>query len=481
MAKYKTLYPDAKILIIDDEPDTLFSFSTSLSSAGFRHIKTIEDSSLALDALGQDNYSCVLLDLAMPNISGKMLLPQIVHNFNNTAVIVMTGITDLDTIVYCMRNGAYDYMAKPLERARLVSTIEKAIQTQILNEENFNLKRGLLGEGLKHPEAFGEIITHHPKMKSIFAYLEAISNSTYPVMITGENGTGKELIAKSLHKLSGKKSGFVAINVAGLDDNLFSDTLFGHSKGAFTGANKERVGLIRKAEDGILFLDEIGDLELASQVKLLRLLQEREFQPLGSDKVYLTNARFVVSTNVDLEKAIRDKKFRQDLYYRLKTHSIHIPPLRERLSDLPLLIKHITMKHAKIMGKGSLAYPPQLVELLSHYHFPGNVRELESMLADAVARTSNNILPLKTFLSAIKYNQPDQDKLIDSMEGLYPKSNAVPTLKEVEAAHISYVLRITHNNLTVAAKLLGMNYSTLYRRLKRTKLKQLVSETQKMP
>lgn len=469
MTKFKTNYPDAKILIIDDEPEILFSLSATLDSAGFHNVKNVQDSRQVMDTLKQDDYSCVLLDLIMPKISGKKLLPFIFQEFPGISIIILTADTEVETVVFCMRNGAYDYMAKPIERIRLLSTVEKAIQMKILNEENLNLKRGLLGKELKHPEAFDEIFTDHPLMKSIFVYIEAIADTSYPVMILGENGTGKELIARSILKLSKSHGELVAVNVAGLDDHLFSDTLFGHTRGAYTGADNERIGMIRKAENGIIFLDEIGELELSSQLKLLRLLQEQEFQVLGSDMIYKTNARFFVSTNKDLKKAVSEGKFRQDLYYRLKTHTIHLPPLRERLSDLPLLIRHFINKHAKIMGKGTPGYPPQLLDLMSHYHFPGNLRELENMIADAVTNSDNNILPLDTFLKTIEYHRPDKKDIIDSESKLYQDPKAIPTLKEVEAAHIDYVLQFTNNNLTVAAKLLGMNYSSLYRRIKRSK------------
>ncbi len=467
MPKFKTLFPEAKILVVDDEPELLFSVSTALENAGFRHIVTLADSRKALETLEGDEFSCVLLDLWMPDLSGKTLLPLLVERFPNVSVVVVTADTNLETAVSCLRQGACDYLTKPIDKTRLLSTVEKAIQSKKLHDENLNLKRGLLGVALQHSKAFEEIVTDHPAMKSLFAYMEAVAGSVNPILITGESGTGKELVAASLHKLSGRSGEFVTINVAGLDDALFSDTLFGHTKGAFTSAHQERVGLVGKAEDGVLFLDEIGSLEMASQVKLLRLMQEREFHPLGSDKVCQTNTRFILATNLDLEKAVEDGVFREDLYYRLKTHSIQIPPLRERLSDLPHLLKHFIHKHAKLMNKRTTGYPPQLPELMNHYHFPGNVRELESIVVDAVARSNNNIIPLEPFMNAMDYKRPSPEEIKVSLDNTYAGPEAVPTLKEMEAAHIDNVLRLTNDNLTAAAKLLGMNYTSLYRRLKR--------------
>ncbi len=468
MHKFNTLYPDAKTLIVDDEPQLLISLSTVLENAGYRKVDTLGESLRTMEMLKGSDYACVVLDLLMPGISGEKLLPRIVKEFPDIPVIVLTADNNLNTVVSCMRAGAYDYLTKPVSTTRFLSTVEKSVRIKMLQDENLILRRGLMGEGPQHPDVFNEIVSNHPKMKSIFTYMEAVAGSPHPVLITGESGTGKELVARSLHRLSQHSCEFIAINIAGLDDNHFSDTLFGHTKGAFTGADKERIGLVSKAEDGVLFLDEIGNLEPSSQLKLLRLLQEREYYPLGSDRAYHTNTKYILATNRNLDKAIQDNQFRKDLYFRLKTHTIHVPPLRERLSDLPLLIGHFITKHANLLGKRAPGYPPQLLDLMNHYHFPGNVRELENMVADAVTRSNNNILPLEAFQQSLNYRRPDRSELVDSMEAENPDaSEPVPTLKELEAAHISYVLRLTHNNLTVASKLLGMNYSTLYRRLKR--------------
>jgi DNA-binding NtrC family response regulator len=296
MPKFKTSFPTSKILILDDEPIALRSVSSALCSVGYEDVKTVQDSRLAMEELKKEDYSCVLLDLNMPHVSGMDLLPAIAKEFPYTFTVVMTGLTDLDTVVSCMKNGAFDYLAKPVDKPRLMASVEKAIRMRNVEMENAGLKRGLPDKGLKHPEAFEEIITGHPRMKAIFSYIEAVAGSSYPVLILGESGSGKELIARSLFRLSERKGEFVAVNVSGLDDHLFSDALFGHSKGAFTGADKERSGLAKKSEDGVLFLDEIGDLQPQSQIKLLRLLQEGEFQPLGADKTSKTNAKFIFST-----------------------------------------------------------------------------------------------------------------------------------------------------------------------------------------
>ncbi|MBI5185269.1 MAG: sigma-54-dependent Fis family transcriptional regulator [Nitrospinae bacterium] len=471
MPKFKTSHPDARILIVDDEPIALRAVSTALHSAGYERVKTLEDSRLVIEELWKEDYSCVLLDLNMPHISGGDLLPAIAKEFPYTFTVVMTGLTDLDTVVSCMKNGAFDYLAKPVDKPRLIASIEKAVRMRGVEMENAGLKRGLPGKDLKRPEAFGEIITNHPRMKAIFSYIEAIAGSSYPVLILGESGTGKELIARSLYRLSERKGEFVAVNVSGLDDHLFSDTLFGHSKGAYTGADKERSGLVRKAEDGVLFLDEIGDLQSQSQIKLLRLLQEGEFQPLGTDKTSRTNAKFIFSTNKDLEKAIKEEKFRRDLYFRLRTHTIYLPPLRERMSDLPLLIRHFMEKHARLSGKPAPEFPARLAEALAHYDFPGNIRELECLITDAVVASGQGLQPMEPFLKSIKYRGPEPKGMDGFIQGLVSGPEAMPTLKDMEASYIFRVVQQSGNNLGEAARILGMDYTSLYRRLKKMEKK----------
>jgi DNA-binding NtrC family response regulator len=366
-----------------------------------------------------------------------------------------------------MKNGAFDYLAKPVDKPRLMASVEKAIRMRNVEMENAGLKRGLPDKGLKHPEAFEEIITGHPRMKAIFSYIEAVAGSSYPVLILGESGSGKELIARSLFRLSERKGEFVAVNVSGLDDHLFSDALFGHSKGAFTGADKERSGLAKKSEDGVLFLDEIGDLQPQSQIKLLRLLQEGEFQPLGADKTSKTNAKFIFSTNKDLEKEIEEGKFRQDLYFRLRTHTIYLPPLRERMSDLPLLTRHFIEKHARLSGKPAPEFPAPLAEAMSHYHFPGNIRELECLVTDAVVAASQGLPSMSPILKNMKHHESKSKGVEGFLHGLASDPTALPKLKEMEASYIAHVVQQTGNNLGKAAKILGMDYTSLYRRLKK--------------
>jgi transcriptional regulator with PAS, ATPase and Fis domain len=311
-------------------------------------------------------------------------------------------------------------------------------------------------------------------MRTIFQYVEAIAPSPMPALITGETGVGKELIAASIHQLSGRSGAFIPLNVGGLDDHLFSDTLFGHQKGAFTGADRIRSGLIEQAKGGTLLLDEIGDLRIESQVKLLRLLQERKYYPLGADVPKLTDARIIVATNRELESMLETGRLRKDLYYRLQAHRIHLPPLRERRDDIPLLIEHFLSKAAETLGKEKPACPGELVTLLGAYHFPGNIRELESMIFDAVSRHKKGTLSTQSFrdkightLSSSQTVGRDQAETTEESPILFP--NPLPTLKEAERCLIAEAMKRSEENQTIAAQLLGLSRRALHGRLARSR------------
>jgi DNA-binding NtrC family response regulator len=321
---------------------------------------------------------------------------------------------------------------------------------------------------MEHPEAFSEIITDSEAMRSIFQYIEAISNTSQPVLITGETGVGKELVARAIHKLSNRKGDFAAVNVAGLDDNIFADTLFGHKKGAFTGADQPRSGMIEQASGGTLFLDEIGDLSPASQVKLLRLLQDGEYFPLGSDIVKHSDARVVVATNQNLQSLQDSGKFRKDLYYRLCAHQIHVPPLRDRYGDLPILVDHFLEKASKALGKKKPTFPEGLIAFLATYLFPGNVRELESMIFDAVTGCKTERLSMESFRSYFRQEgsilKTEATGQVDAASTLKGK---IETLSHAtEKQMIIDALNKTNQNRTKAAQLLGISRRTLQNKIK---------------
>ena len=464
-------YPYLPVLLVDDEVQALNSFETVLNSARIKNCIQCRDSRELLPLLSKQEIEVILLDLRMPFISGEELLPVIISEYPEIPIIVITGANDVETAVKCMQAGAFDYMVKPVEKNRLIAGVRRAIELGELRRENRLLRAHVLSDKLGHPEVFSNIITSNSSMRSIFQYVEAISISPQPVMITGETGVGKEMIAKAVHRLSNRLGDFVPVNVAGLDENVFADTLFGHKKGAFTGADQPRKGLVEQASGGTLFLDEIGDLSADLQVKLLRLLQEGEYFPIGSDVSKRSDSRVVVATNQEIQHLQGSGKFRKDLYYRLCSHHIHIPPLRERRDDLSLLVDHFLEKISNALNKKKPTPPRELFILLSSYDFPGNVRELESMVWDAVSYHKSGKLSLDVFKKHIVKTQPSAEtatKLsLEKDDELIRFSERLPTLKQAENILIAEAIRQSEGNQAIAALKLGISRQALNSRLKR--------------
>jgi DNA-binding NtrC family response regulator len=360
--------------------------------------------------------------------------------------------------------------------------VGRALQLRQLRRENLALHRKLAASRASRPEAFRAIVTDDPAMLSIFRYVEAIAPSSQPVLITGETGVGKELVARAIHELSGRQGELVIVNVAGLEDQVFSDTLFGHVRGAFTGAERPRPGLIRKASGGTLVLDEIGDLTPASQVKLLRLAQNGEYLPLGQDEIQTSDARIVATTNRNLWDLQAQGSFRKDLHYRLRTHHIHLPPLRERPDDIPLLVDHFLEEAARSLDKPRPTPPPQLYDLLRGYSFPGNVRELKSLIFDAVSRHSGGKLSLQPFVEYLDKNSTCTTLASESHSGRYPAAQGpsadpgqakvvfpgeLPTIKEVVDLLVQEAMRRAGGKQSLAARMLGISPPALSKRLRK--------------
>ncbi len=468
--------PDSDtILLVDDESRILLSFSVLLKSAGMRGVVTLTDSREVLPFLKKHPAALLVLDLVMPHVPGTELLPQLRDQFPGIPVIVMTATNDIDTAVECMKNGAVDFLVKPVENNRFVSSVQRALEIRRLKQEVSSLKASLLSDKLNHPEAFSHIVTRSKHMLGIFKYIEAVSPSPHPVIVSGETGVGKELTARSIHLCSGLEGEFVAVNVAGLDDTMFSDTLFGHRKGAFTDAHSQRDGLISRAAGGTIFLDEIGDLNEQSQVRLLRLIQESEYYRLGEDIPLKSDARIIVATNRDLNAAMQAGKFRKDLYYRLCSHHIELPPLRERREDIHPLLSHFLRKSAARQEKKAPTPPPELLTLLSAYEFPGNIRQLESMVYDAVSRHKSGVLSMESFKGMIHMNGAVASPAplvtlgngkFQSFETLFGK---FPNLKEMEMLLIDEALKRSEDNQGIAASMLGITRQALNKRLNRRK------------
>ena len=467
----KTMASTLPILVVDDDERIVKSTTLLLRAAGMTEVISLTDSREVMPLLHRQEVAVIILDLQMPNLSGDELLIRIKDEFPEIPVIIETANDELDIAIKCMQAGAFDYQVKPVEKSRLTSSVMRAMEIHNLQSELQTLKIRLLDGKLSNESAFDEIITCEKNMRSLFQYVEAIAPSNQPVLITGETGAGKELFAKAVHNASNRDGKLVTVNVAGLDDTIFSDTLFGHEKGAFTGAERKREGLIAQAAGGTLFLDEIGDLELSSQVKLLRLLQDRTYYSLGSDHLQRSTARIVVATNCDLPAAIIEKTFRKDLYYRLRAHQVNLPALKDRKQDLPLLLNHFVEKACDSLDKNIPAIPQELYILLGNYSFPGNVRELETMVFDAVARNQANVLSQQSFKEIIGEENTTQsaDTItegdIGNLAKLFP--DRLPSLKEAEQLLIKEAMDRAQDNQGIAATMLGISRQALNKRLVR--------------
>lgn len=456
--------PDFSILMVDDELPWLRSLGMTLEGpGGFTNLLQAQDSRAVMGLLAQHDVGVVTLDLTMPHLGGEELLQIIKRDFPAIQVIILSGMNQLETAVGCMRLGAFDYFVKTVEEERLLDGVRRAVRMVELQRENHEIRRRLLARTLERPELFAEIVTRDAGMLAIFSYLESIAASRHPLLILGESGVGKELIARVAHRLSNCSGSLLSVNVAGLDDNVFADTLFGHQKGAFTGAERKRSGMIEQAAGGTLFLDEIGDLSPASQVKLLRLLQEGEYYSLGSDTPSQSRARVVCATHRDLAEAVAQGEFRNDLYYRLHAHQVKIPPLRERREDIPLLLEHFLNAAAQELDKPAPTPPRELAALLGSYSFPGNLRELQTMVRDAVSRHPGGVLSMAPFLERIGTTR---DQLAPCVENPFTLLDELPTLAGAAELLVDAALQRAAGNQSLAARLLGISQPALSKRLK---------------
>lgn len=462
-------YPLSPILIIDDEIQTAISISIALKTGGFNNIESCTDPLDADKIIKEKKPEIVLMDLHMPGKSGFELLEEIKSYAPETCVIIITGADDVNTAVKCMKCGADDYLVKPFSKETLLTCIRRIIDIYDLKNENTMIRQNLLDSdaSAKNSPAFSAIISGNSRMHTLFKYCEAIAPGAQTVLINGETGTGKELFAHAIHTLSGREGKFMAVNLAGIDANVFSDTLFGHIKGAYTGADSQRKGLIEETAGGTLFLDEIGDLQHETQLKLLRLLQEKEYSPVGSDIIKTSTSRIITATHKNLELMVRNGQFRNDLYYRLKTHIVSIPPLRERADDLAALLEHFTGEAARELGKKIPSIHPELTEMLRNYNFPGNIRELKAMIFDAVSNNSSGVISVSSFRDKL-FKSQDQtavNSTVPSSDNLkFPAR--LPTIKQVTKELVLEAMKRSGGNQSTAAGLLGITQQALSRRLK---------------
>jgi DNA-binding NtrC family response regulator len=461
---------EQSILIVDDDAAFLDGARRALLSHGIGNVTLLQDSSQVLQALSTGAYSVLLLDWVMPHPSGADLLPEIVRHYPDIPVIIISGVRDLENVVSCIKQGAYDYITKPLDTTRLVSVVQNAAKSSELDARNRKLTGYLLGEPLSEPECFSDIITCNERMLAIFKVIETLARTSQPVLITGETGVGKELIANAIHKCSGLSGKMVTVNAAGLDDTMLADTLFGHKKGAYTGATESRGGLIEQAKGGTLFLDEIGDLSNASQIKLLRLLQQNEYYRLGSDVLLKSDARIIAASNADFPALMKAGTFRSDLYYRIKAHALHIPSLRERPEDVIPLVQHFV---AQATSSSLRRKPPELSPVLRKalvsYRFPGNVRELINMVHDALTHSRKRTLFIEDFPGLTACAVPSRNivrKIGSNQFALHAIFPDFPTIDEVETMMVEGAFRLSGGNRTATAMMVGVSRQTLRRKLK---------------
>lgn len=468
-------FSTSPIMLVDDEAEVLLLLKSILYHEGFTNVITFDNSLAAMEKFKKDEVGLVVIDLRMPMLDGMDLLRTFAELKPYIPIIIVTGDSQIDTAIDSMKTGAIDYLTKPISINRFIASVKRALELRSLNE-NILLLDNESKDNAMAPHLPG-IITRNQEMLALLRYVNVVAKSRQPVLISGETGVGKELVAQAVHTLSGLKGGFVSINIAGLDDQMFSDTLFGHRRGAFTGALNDRAGLIMKAADGTIFLDEIGDLNILSQVKLLRLLQENEYYPLGSDNPLHSNARLVVATNHNLRQRMNEGNFRKDLYYRLCTHQVSIPPLRKRPDDIPLLLEHFIKEASKSLGKGKLSYRKDLIDFLVTYDFPGNIRELQAIVHDFVSRTETSMLSTSLLKSIIAREQESARSFAEQEKtDACPDKNCInfpsfPTLKNAEDFLIGRALELANNNQGTAASMLGLTRQALNNRLRRNRIK----------
>lgn len=459
---FKKVNAEISILLVDDEKNLLTALETTLLSSGIEKISLLSNASKIMETMEALKPNILVLDENIASIRGSELIGPILYKFPSTQIIMLTAIGDIELVVKCMQSGAIDFLTKPIDEARLLAAIYNALKKITMVDELQKMKSYLTGKNLEHPEYFSKIISTNDKITNLFKYIESVAKTPLPILLTGETGVGKELFAQAIHKTSQSSGNFVAFNAAGTDDNFFSDTLFGHVDGAFTSAEKKRIGLLSEAENGTIFIDEIGDLPLNSQIKLLRLLQEKEYYPIGADKPKQCNAKIVCATNKSLAEEVKSGRFRADLFYRLNSHVIYIPPLRERIQDIEVLIPHFINKH-KTNKNFTIGYPKQLLPILSQYSFPGNIRELEMMVADALATCKGSTIPLEPFFNKIDAVKSIKDKTFSNE---YSTIDDFPSLHDIEKQHIQKALALAEQNQSLASRLLGITRQTLHNKLK---------------
>ena len=448
-----------KILIVDDDQMMCQMLEDDLKRHGF-HPTSYLSAEKALDALKAESFDVLLTDMNLPDMNGIELCERVATNRPDIPVIVITAFGSMETAIAAIRAGAYDFVTKPIDTEFLVLVLDRAVNHHGLQE-----KVKILDEALKKSHQFDELIGQSPPMRKLIDQLERVADTETSILITGETGTGKELVAQALHRRSRRQKGpFVAVNCAALPDALLESELFGHKSGAFTDAKTEHKGLFFQANGGTLFFDEIGDFPLTLQPKLLRSLEERRVRPIGGTSELAFDARIIAATNRDIETAVEENRFREDLYYRINVIQIDLPPLRERGTDILLLAQHFVEQYAIRSDKQIAGISNSASEKLLNYTWPGNIRELRNIIERAVVLTRYEKISVDDLPEKIRNYKTSQ-----FLVGSDNPSELVP-IQEVEHRYILHVLKTVGGNKTLAARVLGLDRKTLYRKLQHYKI-----------
>ncbi|MBI5967993.1 MAG: sigma-54-dependent Fis family transcriptional regulator [Deltaproteobacteria bacterium] len=446
----------AKILIVDDEKVIRDSFSRVLLKEGYA-VEAVESGRLALERVTEESFDIALLDLKMPGLDGMETLRELKEKDPDVVSVMITGYPTIENAVAAVKLGAYDYLTKPCSPDDLRLVVARAAERRKLIFENEQLRRRREGRGIS------ELIIGKSKvMQRIMEIIYKVAPTESTVLITGESGTGKELVAQTIHQLSPRKEKeFVPVDCNALVESLLESELFGHVKGSFTGAVSTKHGLFELANGGTFFFDEVGNLTLNTQAKLLRAIQEREVKPVGGSQRIRVDVRIIAATNQNLMEAIAKRTFREDLFYRLSVVPIHLPPLRERKEDLPLLVQHFIQRYNRKRKKPIEGISPAAMELLMKHHWPGNVRELENTIERAMILEEREMITPKSLPWLF---------LTEPMEKSTPLPKKLMSLEDMEKEHIAHVLKETGGHKSRAAKILGIDRKTLYQKVQKYQL-----------
>jgi DNA-binding NtrC family response regulator len=450
-----------RILIVDDETDMLLLLNRIISEETDHVVVTESDPKKALDLFRQETFDLVITDLKMPKMNGVKLLESLKEIRVDTPVVIMTAYATIETAVEATRKGAYDYITKPFRRERILMTVDKVMQWQAVVRENQTLRIALGGQ-----QGMAAIIGASPCMQSIFTHIRQVAPSMATVLITGASGTGKELVARAVHQHSNRSArDMVTINCTAIPENVLESELFGHVKGAFTGAWKDKTGLVEKTNGSTLFLDEIGDLSPMLQTKLLRLLQEGEYKPVGGVNTRIADLRFIAATNHDLKADMEARRFREDLYYRLNVIRFELPALKERREDIPLLCYHFLEKHSRINQKKIRDISPAVIQSLMNLDLPGNVRELENIIERGVIFCRGEVLETRDlFLDGLI--NPIMDEPNAKITELPFKEARERTLEIFHRQYVASLLQENEGNVSRAAEKAGIQRQYFHRLMK---------------